>query len=106
MEGSEEKPLFTKELNENLDNDQLQISQKNLKKNLTVGVQFTEKSKFNDIETKIEKEQEDENKNEDFYMAKIFSKENQLKHNMGRGMLWKIIFTIFLLMKNIIFMNF
>ena len=43
MEASEEKPLFTKELNENLDNDQLQISQKNLKKNLTVGVQFTEK---------------------------------------------------------------
>ena len=26
MEASEEKPLFTKELNENLDNDQLQIS--------------------------------------------------------------------------------
>jgi hypothetical protein len=50
MEGSEEKPLFTKELNENLDNDQLQISQKNLKKNLTVGVQFIEKSKFNNIE--------------------------------------------------------
>ena len=59
MEASEEKPLFTKELNENLDNDQLQISQKNLKKNLTVGVQFTEKSKFNDIEF---------NNNEDDYL--------------------------------------
>ena len=37
MEASEEKPLFTKELNENLDNDQLQISQKNLKKKLDNG---------------------------------------------------------------------
>ena len=59
MEASEEKPLFTKELNENLDNDQLQISQKNLIKNLTMGVQFTQKSKFNDIEF---------NNNEDDYL--------------------------------------
>ena len=50
MEASEVKPHFTKEINENSENEQLELSQKKLKKNLTVGLQFTEKSKFNDLE--------------------------------------------------------
>ena len=50
MEASEVKPHFTKEINENSGNEQLELTQKKLKKNLTVGLQFTEKSKFNDLE--------------------------------------------------------
>ena len=50
MEASEVKPHFTKEINENSGNEQLELTQKKLKKNLTVGLQFTEKSKFKDLE--------------------------------------------------------